>query len=205
MGITTTNSFWLLTRPILTDRHHAWWDYGRKEDPLARKFVCPLNPEHRIDVRISPLKVALVGGIQPDFVWAVHGDCLVQARLRNRKLTHPVPALFELRVHGRAGRLSTLGLQLSECCPGCGREHYKTIDRDAGVMVDPSNWDGSDIFRAWPLRKFYFVSERLATALFKAPFRGFSLVPPEFLDIPWGAGCGSYSAWISDPQAEDWF
>lgn len=226
MNEPSERAFWLLTSPALTDRHYAWWDYGRKEDPIACKSVCPVNSEHRTHVRVAPLKVGLVGGKQPDFVWTVHCLCLiqpqvaeflmegaftgyslrpVQARHRNRKVTQPVPQLFELRVHGRAGRLSTPGLQLSELCPGCGREQYKTVDRGAGVVVDPEAWDGSDIFRAWPLRKYFFVSDRLAKALFKAPFRGFSLVPPEFLDIPSGASCGSYSEWTSDLQWEDWF
>lgn len=212
---------------MLTDRHNAWFDYKRNETIAVCTEVCPLNAEHQTLVRVAPLKVALMGGKQPDVVWrGGSGKCLVQpqvvdflkegaftgyslgpvqARHRNRKLIHPIPTLFELRIHGRAGRLLTPGLELTEACPGCGREVYRTTDRGAGVMVDPEAWDGSDLFRAWPLPNYIFVSERLARALFNVSFKGFSLVPPEFIDIPWGACPGGYAKWLSDPQVEDWF
>ena len=213
----------MLTRPALSDRKTAWWDYGRKEMPYRRTWTCSLDPEHWGSFRSLPLRVALVGGIQQDFVWT-SSECLiqpqvaeflgeggftgytlsprVQTRYRNRKLTHPIPELYEILVHGKAGRLRTHGLSLDTYCHGCGRETYREVDFQEGVEVVQETWDSSDIFRAWPLPMFHFVSDRLAKALLKSSFTGFSLAPPEFFDTRYGASPGSYSDWLMGPGDE---
>lgn len=212
-----SSQFWILSDPVLNQRKLAWWDYGKREDPYICKFVCASNPEHRRHARVKPLKVGLVGGLQDDFVWTWHSDCLiqpqvaeflrqeqvtgyslepVQARHRNRKLTHPIPELFELIVHGRAGRLATPGLELTEQCPDCGREYYRSVNAGQGVAIDLGAWDGSDIFRAWPYPGFVFITDRLAKALLRSPFKGFSLVCPELFENSVGAAPGSYSGWL---------
>lgn len=215
--------FWVLRPPILTDLKQAWWHYRRREKVFQSAGDCPLCSEHVHAERAVPLKVWLRGGKQEDFVWTCYRECLIQPQVvdflrdlgatgyslepvaashRNPKVKHPVPELWEVRVHGYGGRLRTPALELAECCPACGWERYDAVDGVEGVEVDPSQWDGSDFFHAWPLPVYTLISDRVAKALLRQRFSGFSLACPECLEFgrTRGVGPGSLRMWAFAPS-----
>jgi len=77
---------------------------------------------------------------------------------------------------------------LTSRCQECGSERYSF--KSPGVEVNPSTWDGTDFFRAWPLPNFIFLSDRAAKALLRNHFSGFSLTCPEHFESE-GMGPGS--------------
>ncbi len=61
------------------------------------------------------------------------------------------------------------GIRLKSECPYCGSRTYTPCENPDDVL-DEAQWDGSDLFRIWPM-PHYFASSRLEAFLCKSHFR----------------------------------
>lgn len=68
------------------------------------------------------------------------------------------------------------GVRILEICDSCGHVTYSDVS-DPTKLIDPAQWDGSDLFMVWPLPRFIFVSPRCAGLLRKSELTGFDLIP----------------------------
>jgi hypothetical protein len=115
-----------------------------------------------------------------DFNWLTSGEVVITQRvvdvLASTNLTgyevYPVrvvdigvpaqscPTLYELAITGDGGPMANeAGVKLAYECPECGRREYEIVYygqsggyRFQGLYVDPSRWDGADLFtfEDWP-------------------------------------------------------
>jgi len=59
--------------------------------------------------------------------------------------TDSLPKVWELEVQGRGGNAHPdSGIRLLYVCPECGYNVYSSFQN--GIIVDESQWDGSDFF-----------------------------------------------------------
>lgn len=83
---------------------------------------------------------------------------------RFKQSTEKPPKLWELIVTGWAGMAKPeSGIHLDEAnfCRVCGLRHYTSLIHPE-LLIDESQWDGSDCFMVWPLPKFRFVTNGVA-------------------------------------------
>ena len=134
-----------------------------------------------------------------DFVWTWMSECLVQDSVVNlfeqhhvtgyalddveasfeRTAKRSIPRLRELLVRGWGGvapAASGVKLLESQSCRECRHWVYSTFS-DASKLVDPSAWDGDDVFMVWPLPRFIFVTNRVAELIRSNELTGASLLP----------------------------
>jgi hypothetical protein len=186
------DAFWVLEASG-TSQLADWSDSVHYED----KVSCPLDSGHsRPGRRSSPLNVVLPS--RPgDFIWTWMSECLVQDRVVDlfeqdrvsgyalsegeasfkKPSRLPPPRLRELLVRGWGGLApSSSGVKLLESCPGCGHRVYSTFSSPS-KLIDPSAWDGSDVFMVWPLPRFIFVTTRVAGLIERAEQTGAALTP----------------------------
>lgn len=95
------------------------------------------------------------------------------------------PRLFELIVTGWGGIAAPAsGLRTTLFCPSCRRRVYEVAQPSR--IIDPSEWDGSDLFVVWPLPRFRFCTARVARILQENRLSGVDLIPAA--DIPLHSG-----------------
>jgi hypothetical protein len=95
------------------------------------------------------------------------------------------PRLFELIVTGWGGIAAPAsGLRTTLFCPSCRRRVYEVAQPSR--IIDPSEWDGSDLFVVWPLPRFRFCTARVARILQDNRLSGVDLIPAA--DIPLHSG-----------------
>jgi hypothetical protein len=73
------------------------------------------------------------------------------------------------------------GLTLVESCPGCGHKVYAIAEPSR--LIDPTAWDGSDLFIVWSLPGYQFASDRLASILRQEQVSGVKLLPAPELPV----------------------
>lgn len=172
------------------------------DDVDLETIECPVDPNHqRGGRRLTDLSVLLSSDRVEDVVWTWMSECLVQESvlraLRAEGITGYVaqpakatfasavpeeprgepPALWELTITGWAGMAPPdSGIRLTDSCRGCGLLTYSCFD-NATQLFRPGQWDGSDFFMIWPLPRYVFVSQRLASLLRNRGFTGFILQP----------------------------
>ena len=217
------SNFWCLSHPDSTRRLAGWTDEVDTE-----QIICPLTRDHmRGGKRITDLSVTLPRYRVQDFVWTWGSECLIQDRVlelfRENRFSgfevKPVraryrragegepPRLWELAVTGWGGVAPALsGIKLVEECRSCGYLGYSSWT-NAGGLLDPSEWDGSDIFMVWPLPRYIFVTDRVAQVARRHKLSGIllrrskSLVFPESV-IP-GLSPGRLSYWMPAERARE--
>jgi hypothetical protein len=209
--MSTPPSFWCLRAP---DQHRpAEWDPSVD----LEEANCPITNDHQGGGdRIGPLRIVLASSRIDDFVWTWYSECIIQDRVLNRLREAGVtgfdvapvqvtkvrlrrgaagpaaelPPLWELKVIGWAGEAPTeSGIRMRYYCEGCGLTDY-TACKHADRLIDPGQWDGSDIFIVWPLPKFIFVTDRVADIIRQEGYTGVRLVRPADMDICDGTGFG---------------
>lgn len=77
---------------------------------------------------------------------------------------------------GMASRDS--GVRLAKFHECCGHRHYSPV-KDWEKLIDPAQWDGSDVFMVWPMPRFIFMSPRMKDALSSMRLTGFEILPVE--------------------------
>lgn len=116
-----------------------------------------------------------------------------------------LPVLWEVVVTGWAGVAppeSGVKLSQNRSCPVCGYLVYRGAD-DPSLLIDESQWDGSDFFIVWPYPGFVFVTDRAAEVIRKHKLTGVRLIPPEDLDLSGGTITpGRLSYWMPEERAK---
>jgi hypothetical protein len=153
------------------------------------KIVCSKNNQHqRAGRRLTPLvlnKQSVSVMRDRDIAWTWGSDCLLSERalqiLRKSGVTGFVAQetlvsgddnestlvssqFFELQVVGWGGiaKISS-GIELIEHCDCCDLLNYSGF-HDASKILDPKQWDGSDVFFVWPMPKYIFLTSRAVQA-----------------------------------------
>jgi hypothetical protein len=176
-------------------------DYGTRVQVLTEGYLherprCSVDPQHHGATLVSgPVNGVLTGKLVHDITWTNGFDLLLTDRARDALAKHnltgytletvivhyksaikPPPELWNVLVTGWAGMVSTeSGISLKTHCVGCGRKTY-TWPVKNGRLVEPSRWDGSDIFRVWPLPNHKFVSRKFADAIEEEGLTGVQII-----------------------------
>jgi hypothetical protein len=212
-------SFWWLEAPSLRGLAEA--GPGIKFEP----FVCPVDETHDgLGKRISNPSVILPASGVKDFTWTWGGDIFISQRVldlfkkyrvtgfevRPARTAYPKaikaqpPQLFELVVTGWGGFAARgAGMTLVEWCPGCVYKRYAI--KEPSRAIDHTAWDGSDLFIVWPMPRFRFASNRLATILREERVSGVKLIPAAEVPIERGArlGPGSVAHHMPERRARE--
>lgn len=164
------------------------WAPGADYETLS---VCKANPDHRQSRARRPLKVVAPLAPTTDFLWTVYKECLVTEKVRDTLLRcnlagldfRPVIAfatsgfethveLYELFPLGWGGMVHRDSqISLSERCPSCGRTVYSTVG-EGRIVFDVDAWDGSDLFRVWPLPVFKCISPSFSEVVERQQWTG---------------------------------
>jgi len=192
-----TASFWLLEPPRSAPRFEHRCEFER--------IRCPANPSHAAaGGPIGGNFTALFRSPRlGDFNWGWLRDILISERALRileqngvtgfevkpqnvafaRRSMGTAPILFELIVTGWGGLAAPAsGLRTTDFCPSCRHRVYEVAQPSR--IIDPSEWDGSDLFIVWPLPGFRFCSARLARILQENRMSGVDLVPASDIPLP---------------------
>jgi hypothetical protein len=161
---------------------------------ISEVIKCPLSPGHRRGVRREKLDLAIPCSNPPDFIFDWMSDCVIQSSvlkvLTENKITGFATRaaraamektgvtldVAELIVTGWGGIADERsGIREKERCSGCGHIRYTGIS-DPTHIVNPTTWDGSDVFMVWPMPKYRFVTQRFVEIVRNAEFSGMSFV-----------------------------
>ena len=186
MKLNDSTAFWCLCSPE-SARGYARW---RSDDIELEQIVCSVNSGHqRAGARKTPLSVILDSPIEAGFVWTWQGDCLITdevlqmfrennftgfkttpVKVSRGKNSIDVSNLHELQIVGWGGVApTTSGVRLTNSCAGCSLLEYSCFT-DANKLISTDAWDGSDFFIVWPLPRYVFITDRVATAIKQSLF-----------------------------------
>jgi len=85
--------------------------------------------------------------------------------------------LRELIITGKGGEPHPdCGMFLKYKCNHCNRTIYTGFSNETGLIVDESNWDGSDFFTVYPLPLFYLVTENVKKVIESHNLKGIKLI-----------------------------
>jgi hypothetical protein len=195
-----TSNFWLLEPP------HNQKLATLAEDTKLEQISCPADENHRRGGRrLGDVRATIEPSGIKDFTWTWQHDMLASEHLLDAFLKHRVtgyeirpttvsfsrqstarpPALYEIITTGWGGMASNAaGLKVRDTCEACKYKDY-TIAQPAR-LIDPESWDGNDLFIVWPLPRYRFASDRLASILRAEKITGVKLIPAE--EIPFKPG-----------------
>jgi hypothetical protein len=190
-------NFWLLEPPPAQPPAEL------APDNDSEMITCPAHDGHRRGGRrLGDLSVILDPRGADDVTWTWMNDILVSqdvldlfekhrvtgfeaGRVRisyPKNIKAPAPTLFELVVTGWGGFAApAAGVSLVKSCPACGHKVYAIAEPSR--LIDAAAWDGSDLFIVWPLPRYRFVSDRLASILRQERVSGIKIVPAAEIDM----------------------
>jgi hypothetical protein len=196
------SNFWLLQPPA---------NQPRAEDAPGTKYatiICPAHDGHkRAGNRLADISVLVHPSGAKDFTWTWYSEVLMSERVvdifeknhvtgfetRPAKVAYPSqikarpPHFFELVVTGWGGLAApAAGLSLVKSCPACGHKRY--IIAEPSRTIDAGAWDGSDLFIVWPLPRYPFASDRLASIIRQEKISGVKLIPAPQIPVERGGG-----------------
>jgi hypothetical protein len=216
MAETMTTTFWLIMPP---ERQRPLM---RAAQPAYDETACPSTDRHAILKRVGDLHVIAHPLGLRDFTWTWPNDMLISPKVlalferhritgfdvRRAHAEYPKPIeakppeLYEVIVTGWGGLPAReAGLSVAESCPACVRKVYALAEPSR--LIDPTGWDGSDIFMLWPLPRHPFVSDRLASIIRQEKLSGVRLLPPQDIPIKRGTKLapGSLFEWMPENRA----
>jgi hypothetical protein len=216
MAAAMKSQFWLLDVP------HNQRMLVRAAQPEYRRTPCSTSRHAARLTRVGDLHLLADPSAIRDFTWSWMSDLLVSPRVLaaferhhitgfevrpvvteyRKPVKAPPTELHEIVVTGWAGLPSQkAGLSVTAYCPECGRREYSV--EDPSRLIDPSTWDGSDLFMVWPLPRFRFASDRLADLIRQEKFSGVKLIPAAAIEIDKriGLGPGSLFQWMPEKRA----
>lgn len=86
--------------------------------------------------------------------------------------------LWELVITGQGGEAHpNSGIVKTYHCEHCNYKKYRAFQNGVGIIVDESNWDGSDFFTITAYPKFILISENVKSIIEKNDLNGVLLVP----------------------------
>ncbi len=188
------NEFWCLESPDWETR--VEWRTG---EVRLETVHCETFPKHqRSGRRIDPLSINLppfcARSEITDFVWTSYSECLISDRVKailehervsgyelkatrafiNNELVAS-PVLWELVVTGWGGVAdSKSGVKLIYECRECGHRVYSCFTNPREI-VNPAQWDESDLFMVWPMPRYIFVTTRTRSILEQQNLSGYNL------------------------------
>lgn len=212
--------FWHLS-DAKSPRSPAEWVH---EEMDLESVPCSVDEGHQHQgKRLTDLSVKLPGYSPEDFVWTWYSECLMQdhvlhvlekhgftgfhvkpvkARFEKNLLNSP-PRLWELVVTGWCGLAPPeSGVRLEQNCNACGHMRYSGFS-DPEKVIDESQWDGSDFFIVWPLPMYIFITDRVASVIKQAQFKGVSLVALSDLKPTDGHSPGRLSYVMPEARARE--
>jgi hypothetical protein len=192
--------FWLLQTPH--NQKHA----TLADDTRLEQISCPADAGHRRGGRrIGDVRATIDPSGIKDFTWTWQNDILACEHLLDVFLKHRVtgyeirpatvsyskrstakpPKLYELIITGWGGMASNAaGVTVRDSCEACKYRDY-TISTPSR-LIDAASRDGSDLFIVWPLPRYHFASDRLASILRAENITGVKFVPAA--EIPFKPG-----------------
>jgi hypothetical protein len=91
---------------------------------------------------------------------------------------NPAPELFQLLVLGKGGSILPQNKpRIESACTVCGTLTYAPLEK--GIFVDPSQWDGSDIFVMQEFPGYVLVTERFLHLLTAHQIQNYIAIPAE--------------------------
>ena len=217
------SQFWSLESPKSTRRLASWAEDMDYESTV----ICPINDGHqRAGKRMAILSIALPRYPIQDFVWTWGSTCLLRdsalevfknngftgfevkrVKAKFKRPNGEPPRLWELVVTGWAGVAPPeSGIRLVESCAACGDLEYSAWT-SPDMLINSSQWDGSDFFMVWPLPVHIFVTERVTQVIRDNKFSGGVLKPSRDLVFPTcvipSLSPGRLSYWMPEERAHE--
>jgi hypothetical protein len=186
----------------------ATWGKETHYNPI----VCPIDPTHpRVSGRCAYLSIVLPFPEIGDFVWTSYSEAVVPDRtlslfknagftgfearsvkvekiegLSRKQSEQPaIPPLWELVITGQGGDAAAESkIRLIDHCEGCGYKEYSSFHN--GIVVDETNWDGSDFFTVNGYTKFILVTERVKNLIMSHQLTNCVLIPSH--ELQWRSG-----------------
>lgn len=192
----------------------------------GRIYDCPLDEQHyRGTYRGDRLHLILPSAQIPSIFWTWGSECLISEstaelfakqgltgyRLdpvavtrvkKNEGALSAIPPIYHLRPQGWAGLArEESGVKLISRCSGCSWNQW-TIPTNSEILIDESQWDGSDFSIVWPLPSHILVSDRVAELITKYRLRQLTLIPLSELRFVWHTlNPGSLLNWFDKERA----
>ncbi len=219
VGIALQSKFARLNSPP----YQVLLEWDRLAGRMHAKKVCPVDSAHNCSgKRLGDLHlVVLPNTVLQDFLWTWHSDCLVQDKVLRQFMsegftgfrprpvhvrweqpsTEALPTLWEIQVTGWAGMARPeSGIRRTERCGVCGWQTY-TPFTNPELLIDTNQWDGSDFFMVWPMPRYIFITERVASFIDVQGLTGAAVIPLHQMRIPRGFGPGGLRTWMDDDRA----
>lgn len=213
--------FWELCKPEST-RKYAEWDQDVMD---LEQVLCPADPAHRRGgKRLSDLNVLLPRGPIQDFVWTWQSECLIQEHVldlfrregftgfavkpvksRFKKDGEKPPTLWELVRTGWGGLARPeSGIERIRFCEACKSVKYSGLNNPK-LLIDETQWDGSDFFTVWPLPLFIFITQRVVDCIRDHRLTGIALKEVQGLTGVGESGFmpGRLSYWMPETRARE--
>lgn len=128
-----------------------------------------------------------------DFIWSTPGVVFVKEIVAKQFSEHKITGceflhvnidreskigeeIYEVYIYGKAGKAAKKsGIAIKSSCKKCGRIEHTTFR--SGIIVDPNNWDGTDICTIEEYPTYILVSEKIKQILEKNNFSNYRLNP----------------------------
>lgn len=164
-----------------------------------KSIICPIEPLHQRGERSAyTLSVVLKSPKIGDFISTVYSDWLITDKVaevfQQQELTgyelRPVDVrnkvlpfrLWELFITGKGGKADTTsGIYTKRKCETCGSTVYSAVKKGVGIVVDKTQWDGSDFFAVTEYPKFALVNEKVKKIVRENRFTGVKFIPSDEL------------------------
>ncbi len=185
------------------DFAYKYIDYAESTD--WEGIVCPVYPGHqRAGNRIGGLEIELPDEGKRDFYWTFFSELVITDRLANLFKENNITG-FELKPVKVVNKKTTLkyweflptgkggqseNYRLSYECEFCGQKYYKDVDEPPEekftsvkrVLVNPDQWDGSDVFTVIGLIRHILITEKVKELIISNGIKGAIITPAEHLD-----------------------
>jgi hypothetical protein len=147
---------------------------------IFEPVFCPVDLKHRRARRIKEqnLSIRVMKDYFGDFITTFYADWLINDRVaeifKTNNLTgyelRPVDVcnreldfnLWELVVTGSAGKAHPDSeIVVERSCEHCGKIKYSPVKKGIGLIVDETQWDGSDFFTVIEKKGYLLVNEKV--------------------------------------------
>jgi len=154
-------------------------------------IICPKHDGHRRCGRNANMNLSIEIKKKKfgDFISTVYSDWLITDKVVKMFQKHnlkgyeikPVDVcnmtlpfnLWEFIVTGKGGEAHPYsGIVKTYHCKYCNRTKYRAFKNGTGIVVDESNWDGSDFFTITAYPKFVLVNEKVKSIIEENDFKG---------------------------------
>lgn len=173
---------------------------------FSRKYVtnlCSLNPDHAASQHVErPLLLEYTGDSTKDINWTWYDEALITPKVAeilndsdiNGFELKPVQfhttlgdeieiEMYELCPTGWGGMaLKESGLMIREECPICTHRVYQNLINPESLFNFES-WDGSDVFRIWPLPNYMMITGAMKSVIERHQFSGCKILPLDSLSF----------------------